>query len=80
MPDTPRLREHQQATLREELLTARYAGLSADDAYLEVTARPNALRLARTQYPGIGSNEPGFPNKVRRSDFDLIWSEINGST
>ena len=79
MESTPRLQEHQQETLRAELATERYAGLSADDAYAEITARPNALRLARTRYESISKNAPGFPNKVRRADFDLIWSELNGS-
>lgn len=74
-----KLQGHQQDTLRAELATERYAGLSADDAYAEVTARPNALRLARTQYGFDGEDKQktgGFPNKVRRADFDLIWKEL----
>lgn len=80
MPDVPRLRDYQQETLRDELLTERYAGMSADEAYAEVIARPNALRLARTRYNHEDRNLPGFPNKVRRSDFDLVWGDIHGAS
>lgn len=78
MPDVARLLPHQQQTLREELATDRYAGLSVDEAYAELIARPIALRLARTRYSFIGKEKqtmPGFPSKVRRADFELIWKE-----
>ena len=76
--------DHQRQTLRDELATDRYSGLSADEAYAELVARPNALRLARTVYRDdrgqVRKDVPGFPNKVRRSDFDLIWSEQHGAS
>lgn len=83
MSSTPRLHGYQQATLRHELSQETYASMSADEAYGRVTSPEVAKRLARTSYEPTAElaaafpwGVPGFPNKVRRADFDLIWSEV----
>lgn len=73
----PNLHPHQIATLAAELADAAYGGMSADDAYDRLTSPEVAKRLARTQYgplDGFPSGTPGFPNKVRRADFDTAWA------
>lgn len=71
------LHPHQIATLASELADAAYHGLSADEAYELVTSPDVANRLARTRYAdvaGFSTGAPGFPNKVRRADFDNAWT------
>lgn len=74
---TPRLHPHQMATLAAELADAAYGGLSADEAYHRIASLPVAKQLAATQYAGVDgfpTGTPGFPNKVRRADFDIAWA------
>lgn len=74
---TPRLHPHQMETLAAELADATYGGLSADEAYERIASRDTAKRLAATQYEGVSgfpTGTPGFPNKVRRADFDIAWA------
>lgn len=75
---TARLHPHQIETLVAELRDAAYQSLSADDAYARITSRDIAKRLAATRYgdiAGFPTGVPGFPNKVRRADFDNAWSQ-----
>ena len=83
MPDVPRLRDYQQQTLRDELSKDSYDGMPADEAYLCVTNGLVRQKLASTIYreeDGSVKRCQGFPNKVRRSDFDIIWQELRGSS
>lgn len=72
------LHAHQQATLKAELADSAYNGLSADEAFSRITSAEVSKRLARTRYVGVSgfpTGAPGFPNKVRRADFDAAWNE-----
>lgn len=72
-----RLQKHQIVTLSEELSRPEYRAMTAEEAYVTITNGSVQKRLARTRYvKGLD----GFPNKVRRADFAIVWEAIHGAT
>lgn len=72
------MHDHQMATLISELRQPHYADMTPQQAFEAVNQRETIRRLGRTRYPdvtGFGTGVPGFPNRVRRSEFDEAWGQ-----